>query len=50
MCEEGSGVIARVFGAIRDIVGCFGPRSAVHSVHVPSDLELEREVEPDRAK
>jgi hypothetical protein len=43
-------VIARAFGAIRDIVGCFGPRSTVHSVHVPGDVELELEIEPDRAK
>jgi hypothetical protein len=43
-------MIARALGACRDIVGCFGPGSAVHNVHVPGDLELEREIEPDRAK
>jgi hypothetical protein len=43
-------VIARALGAIRDIVGCFGPRSAVLSAHEKGDLELEREIEPDRAK
>lgn len=48
--EQGSGRVARPFGPTGEIVRCRRALTGVEGVHPPGDLELEREVQPNRAQ